>query len=218
MADYCWVYGVIHFTSPAGWLPVHRDQLRAQRLVTSMGKLYLFTFTSPPHLKYVATLPCNLLLMACFADVNVSQGSVATQARCGGIFNIHLTTKLTRNLPVNFFSWNRLEIEIVLWSGVCGPLFGPSCIETKWQGGWGVSSFTCVVDMPHRRRLRSASTEQLDVPTCRRSTIGGHAFPVAGAKVWNSLPSDVTPASSLSVFKNRLKTYLFRCCYETVWL
>ena len=32
---------MIHFTSPAGWLPVHRDQLRAQRSVTSMGKLYL---------------------------------------------------------------------------------------------------------------------------------------------------------------------------------
>jgi len=45
------------------------------------------------------------------------------------------------------------------------------------------SSFTCVSDMQHRRRLRSASTEQLDVPTCRRSTIGGRAFPVAGAKV-----------------------------------
>ena len=39
---YCRVYGVIHFTSPAGWLPVHRDQLRAQRSVTSMGKLYLY--------------------------------------------------------------------------------------------------------------------------------------------------------------------------------
>jgi len=77
------------------------------------------------------------------------------------------------------------------------------------------SSFTCVADMPHRRRLRSASTEQLDVQTCRRSTIGGRAFPAAGAKVWNGLPSDVTLASSLPVFKNRLKTYLFRRCYET---
>jgi len=28
--------------SPAGWLPVPRDQLRAQRSVTSMGSLYLF--------------------------------------------------------------------------------------------------------------------------------------------------------------------------------
>ena len=63
------------------------------------------------------------------------------------------------------------------------------------------------------------STEQLDVPTCRRSTVGGRAFSVAGAaKVWNGLPSEVTSASSLSVFKNRLKTYLFRRCYETVRL
>ena len=58
---------------------------------------------TPPHLKYVATLPCNLSLMACFANINVSQGSVATYARCGGIFNIQLTTNLPRNLPVNYF-------------------------------------------------------------------------------------------------------------------
>jgi len=38
--------------------------------------------------------------MACSADINVSQGSVATNARCAGIFNIHLTTNLPRNLPV----------------------------------------------------------------------------------------------------------------------
>ena len=82
----------------------------------------------------------------------------------------------------------------------------------------GVVIHTCVADMPHRRRLRSASTERLDVPTCRRSTVGARAFPVSGAKVWNGLPSDITPSSSLAVFKNRLKTYLFRRCYETVWL
>jgi len=59
--------------------------------------------TTPPHLKYVATLPCNLLLMACFADINVSQGSVATYARCGGTFNMHLTANLPGNFPANFF-------------------------------------------------------------------------------------------------------------------
>ena len=41
--------------------------------------------------------------MACFADINVSQGSVATYAMCGGIFNIYLTTNLPRNLRVNNF-------------------------------------------------------------------------------------------------------------------
>ena len=41
MAAYRQVYGVIHFTSPAGWLPVHRDERRAQHLVTSTGQLCL---------------------------------------------------------------------------------------------------------------------------------------------------------------------------------
>jgi len=31
--------------------------------------------TTPPQLKYVAALPCNVSSMACFAEVNVSQGS-----------------------------------------------------------------------------------------------------------------------------------------------
>jgi len=43
----------------------------------------------------IATLPC-------FADINVSQGSVATYATCGGIFNINLPTNLPKNLPGNF--------------------------------------------------------------------------------------------------------------------
>ena len=55
---------------------------------------------NPTTLKYVATLPCNLSLRACFADINVSRGSVATYARCGGIFNTNLTANLPRNLPV----------------------------------------------------------------------------------------------------------------------
>jgi len=38
--------------------------------------------------------------VACFADINVSQGSVATYVRCDGIFDIHLTANLSRNLPV----------------------------------------------------------------------------------------------------------------------
>ena len=82
---------------------------------------------------------------------------------------------------------------------------GQSADGLGWIGSHKMDQWTtlrcvrCVADMPHRRRLRSASTEQLDVPTCRRLTIGGRAFPVAGAKVWNGLPSDVTSASSLSL-------------------
>jgi len=69
-----------------------------------INKLFLiWLFTTLPHLKYVATLPCNLSLMACFADINVSQGSVATYARCGRIFDIHLTANVPWSLPVKIF-------------------------------------------------------------------------------------------------------------------
>jgi len=76
------------------------------------------------------------------------------------------------------------------------------------------SAFTHVAEVPSRRRLRSASTNQLLVPSYRRSMIGWGAFPIAGARVWNDLPSDVTSAPSLAVFGRRLKTKLFRRCYN----
>jgi len=48
-------------SSPAGWLPVHRDQFRAQRSVTSMGSLYLFYLLK--H-KGQGWLKCNHLINA----------------------------------------------------------------------------------------------------------------------------------------------------------
>jgi len=50
--------------------------------------------------------------MACFADTNVSQGSVTIYARCGGILNVHLTANLARNLSVNFL--NRLRFGRIM--------------------------------------------------------------------------------------------------------
>jgi len=36
-----------------------------------------------------------------------------------------------------------------------------------------------------------------------------HFFPVAGVRIWNTLPLHVTSASSLTVFKQRLILHLF---------
>jgi len=49
--------------------------------------------------------------MAGFADINVSQDSVITYARRGGIFNMHLTANLLKNLPLNF---NRLRFDRIM--------------------------------------------------------------------------------------------------------
>jgi len=58
--------------------------------------------------------------MACFADSNVLQGSVATYARCSGIFSIFLTANLPTNIPVkNFLNQLRFDRSMV-------PLFWPT--------------------------------------------------------------------------------------------
>ena len=66
-----------------------------------------------------------------------------------------------------------------------------------------------VADNDSRRRLRSANTAALVIPRTKHSTIGDHAFLVAAARVWNSLPPLVSSSPSLSVFQRRLKTELF---------
>ena len=85
-------------------------------------------------------------------------------------------------------------------------------------GQWASITETTFADMLHRRRLRSASTDLLDGPTCRLSTVGDRAFPVAGAKVY----SVERPAKRCDIsfvagsVQEQLKTYLFHRCYETV--
>jgi len=41
------------------------------------------------------------------------------------------------------------------------------------------------------------------------STVGDRAFPIAAARVWNTLSLDVRSSSSLSTFKCQLKTELY---------
>jgi len=52
--------------------------------------------------------------------------------------------------------------------------------------------FHRLVDIQSRRRLRSASSLQLDVSRTHRRTFGDRAFAAAGLTLWNSLPHDIT--------------------------
>ena len=69
-------------------------------------------------------------------------------------------------------------------------------------------------DVDARRRLRSADSATLVVPSTRRSTLGDRAFPVALARAWNNLPSSVRNAPSLTTFRRELKTVLFRSSFD----
>ena len=61
-----------------------------------------------------------------------------------------------------------------------------------------------------RLSLRSSSAERLLVPSYKLVSAGSRTFSVSGAMLWNSLPHDIATAPSLTVFRKRLKTFLFQ--------
>ena len=58
----------------------------------------------------------------------------------------------------------------------------------------------------------------LDVRPSRLVTVGDRSFGSVGPKLCNSLPDDITSASSLSVFRKKLKTHLFQQSYPDIIL
>jgi len=65
--------------------------------------------------------------------------------------------------------------------------------------------FTPIADNLFRQRLQSFSSDDLLVPAVRLPSIGRRAFFVAEARIWNDLPTDVTSAPCLLIFRKRLK-------------
>ena len=69
---------------------------------------------------------------------------------------------------------------------------------------------TSTADVPGRRALRSAGTNQLVVPPVRLSTVGSRAFPVAAAQIWNSLPKHVVSGPKFSLSGITLKRFYYK--------
>ena len=69
---------------------------------------------------------------------------------------------------------------------------------------------------PHTRNTRSSSYTMplLNRHAHSKATFGDSSFSFASSSVWNSIPNDVRCAPSLSSFKSRLKTCLFRSYYK----
>jgi len=75
-----------------------------------------------------------------------------------------------------------------------------------------------ITDIPGRRRLRPASSFQLEVPRTWLVTVRDRTFSAAGSRLWNSLPRDVTECQTLAVFRRKLKHFLFSLSFHGHWL
>ena len=78
-----------------------------------------------------------------------------------------------------------------------------------------------VTDMLHKkpshpRNTRSSSYTMplLNRPAHSKATLGDRSFSSASSSVWNSIQNDVRCGPSLSLYKSRLKTYLFGSAYK----
>ena len=63
------------------------------------------------------------------------------------------------------------------------------------------------------RSLRSPSTLSLNPVSFNLKTYGSRAFSISAPELWNKLPNDIHSCENLSLFKHKLKTYLFKNYY-----
>ena len=70
-----------------------------------------------------------------------------------------------------------------------------------------------VSDNFHLSSHRSANRGDLVVPRTHTATYGRRAFSAAGPATWNSLPVEIRQSATLTVFKSKLKTFLFTKSY-----
>ena len=61
-----------------------------------------------------------------------------------------------------------------------------------------------------RQALRSADQLLLEQPTHKLKLTGLRTFSVCAPYLWNSVPFEIKSSASVSIFKAKLKTYLFR--------
>jgi len=91
-----------------------------------------------------------------------------------------------------------------------------------------LSDYIQSVAVSNCRCLRSSSSSQLVIRHTRLSTVSDRAFLVAGSRLWDSLPSDVTSASTLSTasklisfpdhfLPNCFRFLVLHTVYSSVW-
>lgn len=63
------------------------------------------------------------------------------------------------------------------------------------------------------RIQRSSDAGLLKVPSNSKKKTGDAAFFISASKIWNALPREIWEASSVEIFKRKLKTHLFSLAF-----
>ena len=66
---------------------------------------------------------------------------------------------------------------------------------------------------PASQSRSETSTNLLCIPRIRLEKYGARSFSHAAPTLWNKLPEDIRAINSMSLFRSRLKTHLFKIAY-----
>jgi len=150
---------------------------------------------------------CNSLLVGLPAKLlNRLQAVINTAARlvCHAMKADHITPVL-KDLHWLWIQ-ARIQYKLCVLAFKCQYSAAPPYLSVSDQ-------LQQVARMEPRQCVRSSSSPALVIPATRRQSLGDWAFLVAAARVWNSLPSTVTAASTLHSFYRSRKTHLFTASF-----
>jgi len=148
-----------------------------------------FTFHSFAVLRRIHSIRRSMakLVARRFHDFDASGYGSATLAGLSNVLLDRLQSCTSRRLC----HWSTSRPPLVMRSGENSVPSGsdinrftlPACIAVYLS-----AELTRVADADSRWRRRSSNMAVLVIPRSKHSTIGDRAFPVATARVWNSLP------------------------------
>ena len=141
---------------------------------------------------------CNSILYGLPAS-SIKRLQVVQNAAARLVFNIRRNDHVTVTDSLICLHWLRIAERIRFKTAVMVYRALNQQLPPSYLHGF-------VVHQAGRSDLRSATTQRLLIPRTKRSSIGDRSFFVAGARVWNDLPSEITFAPSLSIFRSKLST------------
>ena len=96
----------------------------------------------------------------------------------------------------------RIDFKILLWAFKClkgiAPIYLSELLTVR----------------ENKRTLRSSSDILLNIPKTNAKYAGDRAFEACAPRLWNNLPRDIRICDKIDVFKQKLKTHLFRKYYS----
>jgi len=106
-------------------------------------------------------------------------------------------------LPFSVMTTEFNDLATDQWTAVRPRTCRPTCTSP--------ASLMCHHDWDHQSR--SSHSDQVIVPSFNLATVARRAFPVFAANLWNILPAHLTSSPSLTIFRQRLETFLFQRSY-----